>query len=148
MISNINNFNINISNKKIFKINDAMINTINIKTLNISFFNICNVVATWPCHVISLVITLNNIPLSPPIALTYHFVPDGSPFRCTKPHSSICWELTLLHHIAETLPAVIPTVILLSSHLLGMRLSLIGSRWGSRSPLKALRLRADDWVIL
>ena len=33
----------------------------------------CNVVATWPRHVISLVITLNDIPLSPPIALTYHF---------------------------------------------------------------------------
>ena len=33
----------------------------------------CNVVATWLCHMISLVITLNDIPLSPPIALTYHF---------------------------------------------------------------------------
>ena len=29
--------------------------------------------ATWPCHVILLVITLNNILPSPPIALTYHF---------------------------------------------------------------------------
>ena len=33
----------------------------------------CVVVATWPRHVILLVITLNDIPLSPPIALTYHF---------------------------------------------------------------------------
>ena len=110
--------------------------------------NFCNVVATWPCHMISLVITLNDISLSPPIALTYHFDPDSLPFQCTKPHSSICWESTLFHHIAETLPTVIPTVILLSSHLLGMQPSLIGSRSGSRSLFKALQLRANDWVIL
>ena len=77
-----------------------------------------NVMATWPCHVILLVINLNNILLNSPIALTYHFVPDSLLFWCTKPHSSICWKLTLFHHIAETLPAVIPTVILLSSHLI------------------------------
>ena len=73
-----------------------------------------NVVAMWPCYVISFVIIFNNIPLNPPIALTYHFVPNSLPFQYTKPYSSICWKLTLFHHIAETLPAV----ILLSSHLL------------------------------
>ena len=127
---------------------DFNINLVVIIKLVDYFDSFCNVVATWPHHVISFIITLNDIPLSPPIALTYHFVPDGSPFWCTKPHSSICWKSTLLHHIAETLPAVIPTVILLSSHLLGMRPFLIGSRWGSRSLLKALRLQANDWVIL
>ena len=49
----------------------------------------CNVVATWPRHVISLVIIPNNIPLSPPIALAYCLVPDGSLFQYTKPHSTI-----------------------------------------------------------
>ena len=49
----------------------------------------CNVVATWPRHMISLVIISNDIPLSPPIALTYYLVPDGSPFQYTKPHSAI-----------------------------------------------------------
>ena len=53
-------------------------------------------------HVISLVITSNDIPLSPTIALAYHFVSNGSPFWYTKPHPSIvekrtsrypiCWE--------------------------------------------------------
>ena len=53
-------------------------------------------------HVILLVITSNNIPLSPSIALAYHLVPDGSPFQYTKLHPSvvekcisrypICWE--------------------------------------------------------
>ena len=53
-------------------------------------------------HVISLVITFNDIPLSLPIALAYHLVPDGSLFWYTKPHPSniekrisrypICWE--------------------------------------------------------
>ena len=97
---------------------------------------------------ILLVITLNDILLSPPIILAYHFISDGSSFRYTKPYSSIYWESTLLYHIVETLPAVISTVILLFSHLLGMQPSLIGSRWGSRSPFKALQLRANDWVIL
>ena len=53
-------------------------------------------------HVISLVITSNNILLSPPIALAYYLVLDGSPFWYTKPYLSIvekrisrysiCWE--------------------------------------------------------
>ena len=48
---------------------------------------ICNVVATWPRHMISLVIPPNDIPISPAIALTYCL--NGSPFWYTKPHSSI-----------------------------------------------------------
>ena len=32
-----------------------------------------NIVVTWPCHVITLVIISNNIPLSPSIALIYNF---------------------------------------------------------------------------
>ena len=53
-------------------------------------------------HVILLVITSNNIPPSPPIALAYHLVLDDSPFQYTKPYLSIiekrtsryliCWE--------------------------------------------------------
>ena len=49
-------------------------------------------------HVISLVITSNDIPLSPSIALTYHLVPDGSPFRYTKPHPSIVEKHSIRHH--------------------------------------------------
>ena len=45
-------------------------------------------------YVISLVITSNDIPLSPPIALAYHLVLDGSPFRYTKPHLSIVEKCT------------------------------------------------------
>ena len=78
-----------------------------------------NVVAMWLCYVILLVIILNNISLNPPIALTYYFVLDGLFFQYTKSHLFICWELTLFYHIAETLLAVVSTVILLSSHLLG-----------------------------
>ena len=63
--------------------------------------------AMWPRHVILLVITLNNIPLSPPIVLTYHFVPDGLSFQCTKPYLFIYWESILLYCIAETYQSVI-----------------------------------------
>ena len=45
-------------------------------------------------HMISLVITSNNILLSPPIALAYHLVPDGLPFQYTKPHSFIIEKRT------------------------------------------------------
>ena len=50
-------------------------------------FIFCNIMATWPRHVISLVILPNDILLSPPIALIYCL--DGSPFWYTKPHSFI-----------------------------------------------------------
>ena len=46
-----------------------------------------------PCYLISLVITSNNIPLSPPIALNYHLVFNGSPLWRISPSfplSSYC----------------------------------------------------------
>ena len=43
-------------------------------------FDKSNVVAIWPYQMILLVIISNNIPLNPPIALTYHLVPKGSSF--------------------------------------------------------------------
>ena len=49
-------------------------------------------------HVILFVITLNDIPLNPPIAFTYHLVPDGSPFRYTKPHSFTIEKHSIRHH--------------------------------------------------
>ena len=70
----------------------------------------CNVVATWPRHVISLVIILNDIPLSLPIALTYHFVLDGSPFWYTKPHSSIVGNWFSYIALLRSPPAAIPFV--------------------------------------
>ena len=69
-----------------------------------------NVVATWPRHVISLVIIPNNILLSPPIAYTYCLVPDGSPFRYTKPHSSIVGNWLSYIALLESPPAAIPFV--------------------------------------
>ena len=45
-------------------------------------------------HVISFVITSNDILLSPPIALTYHLVPDGSFFWYIKPHLSVVEKCT------------------------------------------------------
>ena len=126
----------------------------------------CNVVVTWPRHVISLVIPSNNILLSPPIALTYYL--DGSLFQYTKSYSSIvgsrlpishCWEAHQpLSHLLRSLPAAIlfvgkrslyhlychPTIF----PFVGKRPSLIWFCWGFISPLIALRLRANDLVII
>ena len=88
--------------------------------------------ATWPCHVILLIIISNNISLSLPIVLTYHFFPDGSSFWYTKPHLSIIgnWlsfiallkRTNLLSHYGKAhqvvIFTIIFTVILLFSHLL------------------------------
>ena len=60
-----------------------------IKKHIIRYLTLCNVVATWPRHIILLVIISNNIPLSLPIALTYCLVFDCSPFWYTKPYLSI-----------------------------------------------------------
>ena len=49
----------------------------------------CNVVATWPRHVISLIIISSDISLSLPIGLTYCFIPNGLFFWYTKFYSSI-----------------------------------------------------------
>ena len=66
-----------------------------------------NVVATWLRHMISLVITFNDIPLSLPITLTYHLVPDDSPFWCTKPHLSIIGNWPSYIALLGSVPAVI-----------------------------------------
>ena len=66
-----------------------------------------NVVATWPCHVILLVITSNNILLSLPIALTYYFIPDGSLFWYTKSYSSIIKNCFLYTALLKSALAVI-----------------------------------------
>ena len=110
--------------------------------------------ATWPRHVISLVIISNNILLSPPIALTYCLIPDGSPFQYTKSHLSIVG--TWLSYIAllRSLSAAIPFVGKRSHHhptifpFVGKRPSLIWFCWGSRSPFIALQLQANDLVII
>ena len=66
-----------------------------------------NVVATWPRHMIPLVILTNNILLSSLIALTYHFVPDSSSFWYTKLYSSIIgnWHsyITLLRNVSAAI---------------------------------------------
>ena len=60
----------------------------------------CNVVATWLRHVILLVITSNNIPLSPTVALSIalflisHFMIHQTPFI-------YCWESVFLYWIVE-----------------------------------------------
>ena len=77
-----------------------------------------NIVVTWSGHMILLIITFNNILLSLPITLIYHFVPDGLLLQCTKSYSYICWKLTFFHYITEIFPAIIFTIILLSFHLL------------------------------
>ena len=113
----------------------------------------CNVVATWPCHVISLVIIPNDIPLSPPIALTYRLVPDGSLFWYTKPHSSIIGNrlsyIALFKSPAAAIPFVekrtsrYPSVILLQFWFLLTNIPFVGTRtfffwirWDSDHPTK------------
>ena len=49
-------------------------------------------------HMISLAITSNDIPHSLPIALTYHFVSDDSPFQYIKSHPSIVEKYSIRHH--------------------------------------------------
>ena len=83
----------------------------------------CNVIAMWFCHVISLVIISNNIPLNLPIALTYRLVPDGSPFWYTKSHTSIVGNWFSYIALLKSPPATIPFVGKRSLHhhtLLGL----------------------------
>ena len=72
-------------------------------------------------HVILLIITSNDIPLSPPIALAYHLVPDGSSFWYTKLHPSIVEKCTsrysiywkTLHPLSYLLEFTSPPLLLL-----------------------------------
>ena len=82
----------------------------------------CNFVATWPRHLILLVIPPNNIPQSPLIALTYRF--DGSPFWYTKPHLFIVENW--LSYIV--LLGSAPFVILLQFWFLLITISFIETR--------------------
>ena len=125
---------------------------------NFFCWNRCNVVATWPRHVISLIIISNNIPLSPLIAFTYRLVPDGSLFWYTKPYSSIVGNRLSYIALLRSPPAAIPfvekrslrypTAVLIPIHqhpicwdaTLFDRIPL-----GSRSSLKALRF-ASRWL--
>ena len=111
-----------------------------------------NIVAKWLFHVISLVIPFNDISLSLPTALTYCL--DGSPFWYIKPHSSIIGNWLPTSYCWKALPAAIPFV---GKHFhrhptifpfVGKQPSLIWFRWGTKSPLIALQLQADDLVII
>ena len=112
----------------------------------------CNVVATWPHHVISLIILSNEIPLSLPIVLTYCL--DGSPFWYTKPHSSTVGNRPSYIALLKSPPAAIPFVGKHSFRhptifpFVGKWPSLIWFCWGFRSLLIALQLQADDLIII
>ena len=108
--------------------------------------------ATGSRRVIPLVIISNNISLSPPIALTYCLVPDGSPFQYTKPHSSIIGNRLSYIAVLRNPPAAISfvekrslcylTTVLIHIHQYPIcwdmtLLDRIPLR--SRSPLKALQ---------
>ena len=114
----------------------------------------------WPHHVISLVIPSNNILLSPPIALTYCLVPDGSSFQYTKTYSSICWESASYIALLRSLPATILfvrkrffrhlTAILISTHqhpICWDATFLDSILLGFGSPLIVLQLQANDTFI-
>ena len=89
-------------------------------------------------HVISLVIIPNNITLSPPIALTYCLVSDGSPFQYTKPHSSIVGNWLSYIALLRSPPAAIlfvgkrtsryPSVILLQFRFLLTNILFVRTR--------------------
>ena len=82
-----------------------------------------NIVATWPRHVISLVISSNNIPLSPLISFAYHLLSDDSPFQFTKPYlSTIGNWLSYIALLEST-----PSIILLQFQFLLTNIPFIGS---------------------
>ena len=80
---------------------------------------------------ISLVITSNNIPLNPPIALAYHLIPDGSPFWYIKSPLSIVEKRTSRYPICWK--ALYP-----SSYLL---------RFTSPPPSLSLLLSYNYWTV-
>ena len=63
--------------------------------------------ATWPHHIISLIITSNNILLSSSIAIIYYLILDGLLFQYTKPYLSIVEKCTSRYLICwESLPLI------------------------------------------
>ena len=70
-----------------------------------------------------------NIPLSLLIVLIYHFIPNGSLFKYTKLYSSIVENGPFYIELLKSSP----TVILLSSHLLGIGFSTL-HYWKAHQP--------------
>ena len=110
--------------------------------------------ATWPCHVISLVIMPNDILLSSLITLAYCLVPSGSPFWYIKPHLSIIWNWLSYIALLKSPPAAIPfvgkrtscysSIILLQFRFLLTNIPFVGTRlffsrirWDSDHPTKS-----------
>ena len=105
-------------------------------------------------HVISLVITSNDIPLSPPIALTYRPIPDGSPSRLTflvhQTSFIYCWKSASYIAFVGKHSLCYPTVISISTHqhlICWNAIFFDPILLGFRPPLIALQLRADDAFI-
>ena len=123
-----------------------------------TYINFYNVMATWPRHVISLIIIFNNISLSPPIALTYCLIPDGSLFWYTKPHLSIVGNRPSYIALLRSPPAAIPFIGKRSLRHLYRHPTifpfirkwpfLMWFYWRSRSLFIALQLQANDLVII
>ena len=86
--------------------------------------------ATWPRRVTLLVIISNDIPLSLPIALTYHLIPIGLHSQYTKSYPSIVGNRLSYIALLRSAPAVIlllrsaPSVIVLCWDLLLLLLLL------------------------
>ena len=89
----------------------------------------CNVVATWPYHMILLVITLNNIPLSPPIALIYHFCSWRLAFLMHQTSFINLLEIDSLSSHRWNAPSHHPYYHPTIFPFVGKRLSLIWFRW-------------------
>ena len=120
----------------------------------------CNVVATWLCHVILLIIISNNILLSPLIALTNYLIPDDSSFWYTKPHLSIVENRLFYIALLRSAPAAIlfvgkhslhhPIAVSFSTyqHPICLDVTFFDSiSFRSGSLFIALQLQADDKVI-
>ena len=129
-----------------------------------------NIVAMWPHYMILLIVTSNDIPLSPSIALAYYLVPDGS-FFGTLNLIHLLLEIGILYCIIEKLISRYlicwkayqqlsyfvgkrffhhPTAVLISTHQHPICwdatfFDSIPLRFGS--PLIALQLRLDDTFI-
>ena len=119
-----------------------------------------NVVATWPRHMISLVIISNNITLSPPIVLTYHLILNSSLFWYTKSYLSIVGNQFLYIALIKSALAAIPfvrkhflrhpTAILISTyqHLICWHMTFLDLiPLGFKSPFISLQLQVNDAII-
>ena len=78
-----------------------------IKNLQVNENHECNVVVTWPRHMISFVITSSKILLSSSITFTYHFIPNGTPFWYMKLHLSMIENRFTYIALLNSAPATI-----------------------------------------